>query len=75
MISNSSSADEGDVDLKANAENGGAKKELSFTVVNRAGMHLPETGGPGVLMLLIGGVALITLAAAMIIYRRKNSAE
>ena len=72
-ISGRSSAAEGDVDLKASADNAGTEKELSFAVLNRAGMHLPETGGPGVLALLIGGVALITVAAAMLISRKKNS--
>lgn len=48
---------------------------LKFTAINSRGMSLPDTGGAGVWLLLIGGVALITLAAAMVISHRKHRAE
>lgn len=49
---------------------------LHFTATNRRGMNLPETGGAGVWMLLIGGILLMTLAGALVLNHKKhNSAE
>lgn len=70
---------DGDLTLDTSNDNdtaaSGTTNYLKFTAINSRGMSLPDTGGAGVWLLLIGGVALITLAAAMVISHRKHRAE
>lgn len=51
------------------------KNYIHFDVENMKGMNLPETGGLGFWMILIGGVVLIALAGAMLVAGKKKDVE
>lgn len=44
----------------------------TFTVKNEPGSELPSTGGPGTRLYTILGTMLITLGAAMLLFRRQT---
>jgi fimbrial isopeptide formation D2 family protein/LPXTG-motif cell wall-anchored protein len=46
-----------------------------LTVINQAGVTLPETGGMGTKVFIIGGLALLLLALILIIARKKSSSQ
>ena len=43
-----------------------------FTVGNTPGARLPSTGGPGTTLFTIGGVLVVVLAVALLIWKRKR---
>jgi len=51
--------------------NGGTQ----LTVVNQAGVTLPETGGVGTKAFVVGGLALILLALILMIARKRSASE
>lgn len=51
----------------------GQSAEASFTVNNTSGFQLPSTGGMGIWMFVIGGMAVI--GCGLLYYRRNKSAE
>ena len=51
----------------------GSKSGISFTVNNTSGFQLPSTGGMGIWMFVIGGMAVI--GCGLLYYRRNKSAE
>ena len=51
--------------------NGGTQ----LTVVNQAGVTLPETGGVGTKAFVVGGIALILLALILMIARKRSASE
>lgn len=46
---------------------------ISFTIYNYKGINLPETGGMGTTIFMIGGAALIALAGVMLVVYSKKS--
>ena len=48
------------------------QKSKTFTVGNTPGTALPNTGGSGTLLFTAGGFALILMAGALLIGRRKR---
>ena len=46
---------------------------ISFDVYNYKGINLPETGGMGTTIFMIGGAALILLAGVMLVVYSKKS--
>lgn len=57
----------------AAGETGGTNSGISFTVNNTKGFQLPSTGGMGIWMFVIGGMAVI--GCGLLYYRRNKSAE
>ena len=51
--------------------NGGTQ----LTVVNQAGVTLPETGGTGTKAFVVGGLALILLALILVIARKRSASQ
>ncbi len=51
--------------------NGGTQ----LTIVNQAGVTLPETGGTGTKAFVVGGLALILLALILLITRKKSASQ
>ena len=51
----------------------GQSSDASFTVNNTSGFQLPSTGGMGIWMFVIGGMAVI--GCGLLYYRRNKSAE
>ncbi len=51
----------------------GSNSGISFTVNNTSGFQLPSTGGMGIWMFVIGGMAVI--GCGLLYYRRNKSAE
>ena len=60
-----------DDQLTAVGINGGS----ALTVINQAGVTLPETGGMGTKLFTIGGLSLILVALVLVIARKKDSAN
>ena len=48
-------------------------RTISFTIYNYKGINLPETGGMGTTIFMIGGAALIALAGVMLVVYSKKS--
>ncbi|MEA4915048.1 MAG: SpaH/EbpB family LPXTG-anchored major pilin [Christensenella sp.] len=46
-----------------------------LTVINQAGVTLPETGGIGTKVFVVGGLSLILLALILVIARKRSSSE
>ena len=46
-----------------------------LTVINQAGVTLPETGGVGTKVFVVGGLSLILLALILVIARKRSSSE
>ena len=57
----------------AAGETGGTNSGITFTVNNTKGFQLPSTGGMGIWMFVIGGMAVI--GCGLLYYRRNKSAE
>ena len=51
---------------------GGSSLEWNGKIENHEYYALPETGGPGTDMYIIGGMLLITGAGTLMIYKRKK---
>lgn len=51
--------------------NGGTQ----LTVVNQAGVTLPETGGAGTKAFVVGGLALILLALILVVARKRSASQ
>ena len=51
--------------------NGGTQ----LTIVNQAGVTLPETGGTGTKAFVVGGLALILLALILVIARKRSASQ
>ena len=45
---------------------------MAFTNTYTAGVELPSTGGSGTLVYTIAGLALVTLAGALLISRKRK---
>lgn len=56
----------------ANPQTGTAAQNATATVKNEPGAELPSTGGPGTRFYTILGTMLITLGAAMLLFRRQT---
>ncbi len=46
----------------------------TFIVGNTPGAELPATGGPGTLAYILGGLALVLLAGALLVFRKRRKA-
>ncbi len=75
LSAGSSSVTEGDAKIQPGFDEDDTHKLLTFEVTNYKGASLPETGGKGMRALLIGGVAMLTLAGALVILKRKRRTE
>ncbi len=59
--------------VAVSASETGSNSGISFTVNNTKGFQLPSTGGMGIWMFVIGGMAVI--GCGLLYYRRNKSAE
>ncbi|MDD4312672.1 MAG: LPXTG cell wall anchor domain-containing protein, partial [Eubacteriales bacterium] len=46
-----------------------------LTVINQAGVTLPETGGIGTKVFVVGGLSLILLALILVVAKKRSSSE
>lgn len=62
------------VDMKEDQLNFGSQTaEVPLTVVNNKGFDLPATGGAGTALFTIAGIAIVAVAAALLLMRKKSN--
>ena len=57
----------------ATNDDGKLTGEVAMTVINNSGATLPETGGVGTTMLYVGGGALIVIAIALLVSKKRKA--
>ena len=62
------------IGLSGNGVTGAVETGYQLTVINDAGVELPSTGGSGTSMIYLSGMALICLAVAGLVMKRKRKA-
>ena len=53
----------------------GSGPSVDFPIYNKVTYEMPETGGPGATLYTIGGLLLITVALALLLYNNKRRRE
>lgn len=66
------SASVGGKEVTMNADNGSAKAIVPLTVVNSKGFDLPATGGRGIALFTIAGIAIVAAAGSLLFVRKRS---
>lgn len=66
------SASVGGKEVTMNADNGSAKAIVPLTVVNSKGFDLPVTGGRGIALFTIAGIAIVAAAGSLLFMRKRS---
>lgn len=66
------SATVGGKEVTMNADNGSDTAIVPLTVVNRKGFDLPATGGRGIALFTIAGIAIVAAAGSLLFMRKRS---
>lgn len=66
------SASVGNKEVTMNADNGSATAIVPLTVVNSKGFDLPATGGRGIALFTIAGIAIVAAAGSLLFMRKRS---
>lgn len=62
----------GNKEVTMNADNGSATAIVPLTVVNSKGFDLPATGGRGIALFTIAGIAIVAAAGSLLFMRKRS---